>query len=106
MSNEKRSKVIVLKQCADCEWIKIFATVVKSDDILPNNLVRVCTMGDGSGGLRVWNESPMVGCMKAFVDNAGLDGPDDEKVIISLQPTPEQIFWIFSSNIRFVASVY
>ena len=84
------------------EHSNFIRTVVKGEEILLRILVRVFTMGDGSGGLRVWNESPMMSWMGAFVDNAGRDSADGEKVIVSLQPTPERIFWIFSSNIRFI----
>ena len=63
---------------------KIIRTVVKSEEFLLHILVRVFTMGDGSGGLRVWNETPMMSWMGAFVDNAGGDSADDEKVIVSL----------------------
>ena len=84
------------------EHSNFIGTVVKSGKILLHVLVRVFTVGDGSGRLRVWNESPMMSWMGAFVDNAGGDSADDEKVIVSLQPTPERIFWIFSSNIRFI----
>ena len=52
------------------ERSNFIVTVVKSGEILLHILVRVFTMGDGSGGLRVWNESPMMSWMGAFVDNA------------------------------------
>ena len=37
--------------------------------------------------------------------NGGENGPDDEKVIVCLQPAPE-IFWIFFSNLRFGVSIF
>ena len=38
-------------------------------------------------------------------DNGGRDSSDEEKVLVSLQPTLEQIFWIFSI-VRFGVSIF
>ena len=40
------------------------------------------------------------------IDNNGGDSPDDQKVLVSLQPPPERIIWIFSSLIGFGVSNY
>ena len=55
---------------------KIFGTVVKSKEILLGNLMRTYTTADSS------------------------------IVIVSLQSTPERIFWIFSFSFRFVISFF
>ena len=34
---------------------------------------------------------------KCIEDNVGGDNPDEEKVLVFLQPTPERILWIFPS---------
>ena len=54
---------------------------------------------DDSGGI------PDVELDEGIDDNGEGDSPDDEEVLVSLQPTLEQIFGIFSI-IRFSVSFY
>ena len=62
--------------------------------------------GDGSGGAKVWNESPMMSWMNPFMTMEEEIVPMTKKFCYLCNQRHNGFFWKFSSMIRFGVSIY
>ena len=85
---------------------KIFSTVVRSLENLLDILVRAYTMGGGSSGPRVWNESPMMSWMRALMTMEEDTVAMAKNLLHFCNQLENELFWMFSSIIRFGVSIY